>query len=66
MEELVKMSPKGQLVVPQDIRGKLKFKPGDMFVAVEIEEGIVFRKVELDLNKKIESIKKQTQEQFRK
>ncbi|MBN2421099.1 AbrB/MazE/SpoVT family DNA-binding domain-containing protein [Candidatus Woesearchaeota archaeon] len=65
MEELVKMSPKGQLVVPQDIREKLKFAPGDMFVAVQIEDGIVFKKIELDL-KKIESIKKQTQEQFKK
>jgi len=66
MEELVKMSPKGQLVVPREIREKLRFNQGDMFVAVQIEEGIVFKKVELDINKKIESIKKQTQEQFKK
>lgn len=40
MEDLVKMSPKGQLVVPKDIREKEKFEPTDRFVAVGITGGV--------------------------
>ena len=66
MEDLVKMSPKGQLVVPQEIREKLKFNPGDRFIAVQIEEGVVFKRIDLpDLKKKIEIITKQAEVQFK-
>ena len=36
-EELVKMSSKGQLVVPGSIRKKEKFKPTDRFVAIDVK-----------------------------
>ena len=45
--ELVKMSPKGQLVVPQDIRELEGFRPGDRFVPFRVKEGIVFKKVQI-------------------
>lgn len=53
MEEFVKMSPKGQLVVPQDIREKENFKPGDRFIAVKLPDGVLFKKVEMPNIKKI-------------
>ena len=47
MEELVKMSPKGQLVVPKDIRDMEKFSPSDRFIAVRIKGGVVFKRVDI-------------------
>ena len=46
-EELVKMSPKGQLVVPKDIRAKERFKPSDRFVAVGVSGGVLFKRVSI-------------------
>ena len=43
--ELVKMSGKGQLVVPQDIREIAKLNPGERFVAFPVQEGVLFKKV---------------------
>lgn len=47
MEELVKMSEKGQLVVPQKIREKEGFRASDRFVAIEVKDGILFKRVEI-------------------
>ena len=44
---LVKMSPKGQLVVSQDIRKKEGFSPGDRFVPFLVKGGVLFKKVEI-------------------
>ena len=46
-EELVKMSPKGQLVVPREIRRKERFKARDRFVAVGVNGGVLFKKVDI-------------------
>ena len=61
--ELVKMSEKGQLVVPQGIRDSSNLSPGERFVAFPIEDGVLFKKVEIpkvkmdfvSLSKEIES-----------
>ena len=37
-EILVKMSPKGQLVVPQEIREIEAFEPGDRFIPFPVKE----------------------------
>jgi len=47
MEELVKMSSKGQLVVPYSIRRRSKLHEGDRFIAVDIREGVIFKKVRI-------------------
>lgn len=44
MTTLVRMSAKGQLVVPQDVREELGLKPGDEFIGVRTHDGILFRK----------------------
>ena len=46
-EELVKMSEKGQLVVPRSIREKEGFKSSDRFVAIEVRDGVLFKRVEI-------------------
>ena len=46
-EELVKMSEKGQLVVPRSIREKEGFKGSDRFVALEVKNGVLFKRVDI-------------------
>ena len=65
--EFVKMSPKGQLVVPQDIRAEEDFEPGDRFIAMAVKEGVLFKKVEMPNAKaEFEKLSKEIQEQFKK
>jgi len=65
--ELVKMSPKGQLVVPQSIRELEEFKPGDRFVPFPVSEGVLFRKVHLpDIKADFQKLSEEIEEQFKK
>ena len=65
--EFVKMSPKGQLVVPQDIREAEDFEPGDRFIAMPIKEGVLFKKVEMpNVKIEFEKLSKEIQEQFKR
>jgi len=66
MEDLVKMSPKGQLVVPKDIREKEKFEPTDRFVAVGITGGVVFKRVNIpNVEAEFMSLSKEIVKQFK-
>ena len=47
MEEIVKMSNKGQLVVPREIRENQSLSPSDRFVAIGVKEGVLFKKVKI-------------------
>ena len=61
------MSPKGQLVVPQDIREAEDFEPGDRFIAMSVTEGVLFKKVEMpNVKAEFEKLSKAIQEQFKK
>ncbi len=65
-EELVKMSPKGQLVVPQEIRDKENFKPSDRFMAFDIKGGVLFKKVDIpDAKAEFASLSKEIVAKFR-
>ena len=44
--ELIKMSKKGQLVVPLSLRKILGFEPEDKFIAYGTDDYVVFKKVE--------------------
>lgn len=57
------MSGKGQLVVPEEIREKANFKPGDRFIAVPVEEGVVFKKIEI--RAEFERLSKEIGKKFR-
>lgn len=63
--ELIKMSPKGQLVVPQEIREKEGFVAGDRFIPFQIKEGILFKRVKIpDIKMEFESLSKEIQKQL--
>lgn len=65
--ELVKMSTKGQLVVPQDIRKAACLIPGERFVAFPVKEGVLFKKIEIPKVKlDFESLAKEIESQFKK
>lgn len=65
--DLVKMSPKGQLVVPQDIRADEGFSPGDRFVPFSVKGGILFKKVEMpDVKAEFQRLSKEIEKQFKK
>lgn len=65
--ELVKMSTKGQLVIPQDIREMEGFEAGERFVAFPVDEGVLFKRVEIPKIKlKFESLAKEIEKHFKK
>lgn len=65
--EFVKMSTKGQLVVPQDIRAMEKLEPGERFVALPIENGVLFKRIDIPKMKfKFESLAKEIERKFKK
>ena len=65
--ELVKMSGKGQLVVPQDIRDTAKLNPGERFVAFPVQEGVLFKRVDIPKVKlDFKSLTKEIEGQFKK
>ncbi len=67
MEEFVKMSPKGQLVVPQGIREEAHFEAGDRFVAFPLKEGIMFKKVKMpSIKAEFEKLSREMEAQFKK
>jgi len=65
--DLVKMSPKGQLVVPQDIRVHEGFTPGDRFVPFQVKGGILFKKIEMpDVRVEFQKLSQEIEKQFKK
>ena len=65
--DLVKMSSKGQLVVPQDIRMEEGFANGDRFVPFAVKGGILFKKVEMpDVKVEFQKLSKEIEKQFQK
>lgn len=65
--ELVKMSPKGQLVVPQEIREIEGFTAGDRFVPFSVKGGILFKKVNIpNVEAEFEKLAKEIEKKFKK
>ncbi len=65
--ELVKMSPKGQLVVPQEIRKMEGFCTGDRFVPFPVKGGVLFKRVKIpDVKSEFEKLSKDIEKQFNK
>lgn len=59
--ELVKMSKKGQLVVPREIRESMGLEPEDKFMAYGEGDVVVFRKIDQpDLQKEFRELVDQT------
>jgi bifunctional DNA-binding transcriptional regulator/antitoxin component of YhaV-PrlF toxin-antitoxin module len=67
MESLVKMSEKGQLVVPDEIRKKEGFKAGDRFTALPVKDGVLFKRIEIpDVRAEFAQVAKEMREHFKK
>ena len=65
-EDLVKMSHKGQLVVPREIRAKENFKPSDRFVAFGVKGGVLFKRVSIpDVKAEFESLSREISKQLK-
>ena len=65
--DLVKMSSKGQLVVPQSIREELGLEPGDRFAAFPVKEGILFKRLDVTARlAEFEAFAEEIREQFKK
>lgn len=65
--DLIKMSPKGQLVVPQDIREKEGFNPGDRFVSFPVKGGVLFKRVKIpEVKLEFKKLAKEVEQQFKK
>jgi len=65
--ELVKMSPKGQLVVPKRIRELEKFKPSDRFVPFHVKGGVLFKRVKIpDIKAEFTSLAEEIEEKFKR
>ena len=63
--EVVKMSKKGQLVVPAELRNRLGLNPEDTFISYGDKDYVIFKKVELpSLQKEFEEIVKITSKIF--
>ena len=58
------MSPKGQLVVPKAIREQIGFEPSDRFIAMPIEDGVIFKKIDIDVEQEYDRLGQQIQERF--
>ncbi len=65
--EIVKMSPKGQLVVPQEIREIEGFQEGDRFIPFPVKNGVLFKRVKLpNVKAEFEKLSKEIESKFQK
>ena len=65
--DLVKMSPKGQLVVPQEIRDQEEFHPGDRFIPFPVKDGVLFKRVRIpNVKKEMSKLSEDIRKQFQK
>ena len=58
------MSPKGQLVVPKAIREQIGFEPSGRFIAMAVEDGVIFKKIDIDIEQEYDRLSQQVQERF--
>lgn len=66
-EEIVKMSHKGQLVVPRRIREHEDFKAIDRFVAIQVKDGVLFKRVDIpDVEIEFQSLSKDIAAHFKR
>ena len=64
IEDVIKVSSKGQIVIPREIRKKLGFKAGEKLLVLTCDGDIVLRKTqELSLDEMAERIDKVTKEE---
>ena len=60
--EITSMSSRGQVVIPQNLREKMKLKEGEKFVVFGGNGTILFRKIETSSFRDFDKLIKRTQE----
>ena len=60
--EITSMSSRGQVVIPQSIRNRMKLKEGERFVVMGNEETILLKKIEMPKMKNFDKLLKKTQD----
>ena len=58
--EMTKISPKGQVVIPQKIRDALGINPGSRFVVYGMDDTVVFKKLSIPADNVKKLVKKAT------
>jgi len=67
MIEITKMSSKGQVVIPMDIRKELELEEGSVLAISKVDDCVMLKKVEfVDVKKKFEELTKWGEEFARK
>ena len=62
----VKMSSKGQVVIPDDIRERRGFNPGDIFVPIDVKEGVLLKRIDMsDLRRRYERLAKNVSDRWK-
>ena len=57
MGTVSKLSTKGQIVIPEEVRRKVKLKPGDEFVVTAVDNAILLTKIDRqDLRRRLDRI----------
>ncbi|AOH86447.1 hypothetical protein AWL63_02435 [Sphingomonas panacis] len=56
MTAQTKMSEKGQVVIPKDVRDRLRLAPGDRLEVIERPDGVLLRKPSLKSGESFEAI----------
>ncbi|MBI4150570.1 hypothetical protein HY492_00425 [Candidatus Woesearchaeota archaeon] len=64
--DIVKMSTKGQLVVPEGIRQQERFNPGDRFIPLPVKEGVLFTRVSMPAVEELNKLAREVQRQFKR
>jgi bifunctional DNA-binding transcriptional regulator/antitoxin component of YhaV-PrlF toxin-antitoxin module len=65
--EIVKMSSKGQLVVPEDIREQEGFEAGDRFVPLPVTDGVLFKRIKIpNVRAEFAKLAKEIEAKFKK
>lgn len=60
--EITSVSSRGQVVIPQSLRDRLKIKEGEKFIVIGEEDTIVLKKLEVPSFKGFEKLIKKTRE----
>ncbi len=60
--EITSVSSRGQVVIPQNIRDKLKIREGEKFVVIGGDNTIVLKKLEMPSFKGVDKLLKKTRE----
>ena len=58
--EITRMSSKGQIVIPQKLRNRMKLREGEKFVVLGSKETILLRKLEMPSFKNFDKLLKKT------